>query len=163
MSDKIDLTSGNLLEGLAGEIRSPGGPGKFTRSFNQALIAEFRANNGVLTGELADSPFLLLTTTGSKSGKQRTIPLAHIDIDQRILVIASRGGAPVNPTWYSNLIAHPEVSVELGAETFPALAVAIEEPERAQLYANVSAHIPVFADYQRRTDRVIPIVELRRL
>ena len=163
MSNRIDLTLVNLLDGLAGEIRSPDGPGDFTKSFNETLIAEFRANNGVLSGELAQTPFLLLTTTGAKSGKQRTTPLAYVTIDGRILIIASKGGAPANPAWYSNLFAHPEVTVELGSETYPALAVVIDEPERGRFYAEVASRIPTFADYQRRTDRVIPIVELRRI
>lgn len=162
MSDHIDLTVANLLDGLAGEIRSPDGPGNFTKAFNQKLIAEFRANNGVLIGELTDSPLLLLTTTGAKTGKQRTTPLAYMNMDQKILVIASRGGAAMNPVWYENLIATPNVIVEINSETFPALAIPIDEPKRSHYYADVAARAPAFADYQRRTNRIIPMVELRR-
>jgi len=163
MSERIELTMTNLLEGLAGEIRSPDGPGAFTKRYNETLIAEFRANGGALAGELAESQFLLLTTTGAKSGKQRTTPLAYVPIDDRMLLIASKGGAPTNPAWFSNLVAHPEVTVELGAETYLARAIVIEGVERDRLYAEVASRIPTFADYQRRTDRVIPIVELRRI
>lgn len=163
MSNRIELTQANLLEGLAGEIRSPGGPGEFTKGFNEAFIEEFRANDGVISGELSETPFLLLTTTGAKSGRQRTTPLAYIPIEGRILIIASRGGAAAHPAWYWNLVAHPEVTVELGAETYPALAVAIEGAERDRLFNEVASRIPTFADYQRRTDRMIPVFELRRI
>jgi deazaflavin-dependent oxidoreductase (nitroreductase family) len=163
MSNRIELTRANLLERLAGEVRSPDGPGAFTKSFNETLIAEFRANDGVLSGELAQSQFLLLTTTGAKTGKQRTTPLAYIPIDGRILIIASRGGALTQSAWYWNLVAHPEVTVELGAETYRALAVVIERLERDRLFAEVTSRKPNFAEYQRRTERVIPVVELRRI
>lgn len=163
MSNEIELTLENLLEGLAGEIRSPDGPGIFTKSYNEALIADFRANSGALSGELGQGQFLLLTTTGATSGKQRTTPLAYVPMDGRILIIASKGGAPTNPAWYSNLVVHPEATVELGSETYRALAVSVEGSERDQLYARIGSLIPTFADYQRRTDRVIPVVELRRI
>jgi len=162
MSDRIELTLSNLLDGLAGEIRSPEGPGAITRRFNQTLIEAYRASGGRLSGELATSPFLLLTTTGARSGKQRTTPLAYLGIDGRIVIIASKGGAQTHPAWYLNLVAHPEVTVELGEETYPALAVVIEGPERDRLYAAIASRMPAFADYQRRTERRIPVVELRR-
>ena len=163
MSDRMELTFANLLDKLAGEIRSPDGPGAITKTFNETLISEFRANEGKLSGDFARAQFLLLTTTGAKSGRQRTTPLAYVPIDGRILIIASKGGAPTHPAWYLNLVAHPEVTVELGAETYRARAIAIEGAERDRLYAEVASRVPTFADYQRRTDRVIPLVELRRI
>ena len=163
MADRIELTSSNLLEGLAGEIRSESGPGGFTKSFNEALIAEFRANAGKLSGDFEDAQFLLLTTTGAKSGKRRTTPLAYIPIDGRILIVASKGGAKTHPAWYWNLLAHPEVTVEIGADTYPAEAVALNGVERDRLYAEIAARVPTFAEYQTRTDRVIPLCELRQI
>jgi deazaflavin-dependent oxidoreductase (nitroreductase family) len=162
MTDRIELTLKNLLDGLAGEIRSPEGPGAVTRLFNQTLIEEFRANGGRLSGELATSPFLLLTTTGARSGRRRTTPLAYLSLGGRIVIIASKGGAQTHPAWYLNLVAHPEVTVELGEETYPAQAVVIEGSERDRLYAEIASRMPAFADYERRTDRRIPVVELRR-
>jgi deazaflavin-dependent oxidoreductase (nitroreductase family) len=162
MSTKTELTSANLLEGLAGEIRSPDGPGHITKSFNEALITEFRANDGKIKGELSSSPFLLLTTAGARSGKERTTPLVYFDLDGRLLIIASRGGAVVNPVWFTNLTANPEVTVEVGAETYKAQALVIEGAERDQLYARMASMVPTFAEYQARTDRVIPVVELKR-
>ena len=163
MSNRIELTSSNLLDGLAGEIRSESGPGGFTKSFNETLIAEFRANAGQLSGDFKDAQFLLLTTTGAKSGKQRTTPLAYIPIDGRILIVASKGGAPTHPAWYWNLLAHPKVTVELGPETYPAEAVTIPGALRDELYAEIASRLPTFAEYQNRTDRVIPLFELRRI
>lgn len=162
MSNRIELTSSNLLEGLAGEIRSDSGPGGFTKNFNETLIAEFRANGGKLSGDFEDATFLLLTTTGAKSGKQRTTPLAYIPINGRILIVASKGGAPTHPAWYWNLVAHPEVTVELGPETYLAQAVPVQGLERDTLYDEIASRLPAFADYQERTDRVIPLFELRR-
>jgi deazaflavin-dependent oxidoreductase (nitroreductase family) len=163
MSNRIELTQANLLDGLAGEIRSSSGPSDFTKSFNETFIAEFRSNDGVIAGELAEVQFLLLTTTGAKSRRQRTTPLAYVPIEGQILIVASKGGAPTHPAWYWNLVTHPEVTVELGAETYQALAVAIEGPERERLYAAVASRVPTFAGYQRRTDREIPIFDLRRI
>ncbi|HUK83544.1 MAG TPA: nitroreductase family deazaflavin-dependent oxidoreductase [Verrucomicrobiae bacterium] len=163
MPEHVELTVANLLDKLAGEVRSETGPGSFTKAFNETLIVEFRTNSGRLTGEFAQAPFLLLTTKGAKSGKERTTPLGYVQIDGRVLVIASMGGAPKHPAWYLNLVANPAVTVELGAENYRARAVVIAGPERDMLYAQVAATIPTFAEYQGRTDRVIPVVELRRI
>ncbi len=162
MPERIELTMENLLDKLAGEIRSPAGPGAITKAFNETLIAEFRVNAGVVSGELSQAPLLLLTTTGAKSGNQRTTPLVYVAIDGRVLIVASKGGAPQHPAWYLNVAANPAVHVELGAERYPARAVVIDSVERDTLYAEVASRIPTFADYQRRTDRVIPLVELQR-
>ncbi|MGD8830734.1 MAG: nitroreductase/quinone reductase family protein, partial [Pseudomonadales bacterium] len=143
-----ELTLSNLLDGLAGEIRSPTGPGGFTRSFNETLIAEFRANGGMLSGELARANLLLLTSTGARSGRQRTTPLVYVPLDGRILIIASKGGAASHPAWYWNLVAHPEVTVELGPETYQARAVRIEGAERTELYAQIVSRVPTFGEYQ---------------
>ena len=156
------LTVDNMNR-MAEEVRSETGPASTTRSFNEALIAEFRANGGRLSGELARGRFLLLTTTGARSGRQRTTPLTYLVIDGRIVIIASMGGAPASPAWFHNLVAHPEVTVELGGETYRARAVVTEGPDRDDLFAKVCAKISTFADYQARTTRVIPVVELQRL
>ena len=160
MSDGPELTVANL-EAMSEDVRSNGGPSETTRAFNQSLISEFRANAGVLSGDFARARFLLLTTTGARSGKQRTTPLAYIKLDDRILIIASKGGAPKHPAWYANLVANPMVTVELGADTYQAVAITIVGEERDELFARVAAKIPNFADYQQRTDRVIPVVELK--
>ncbi|MPY95945.1 MAG: nitroreductase family deazaflavin-dependent oxidoreductase [Acidimicrobiia bacterium] len=159
--DAVELTVENLGK-LTDDVRSASGPGATTRSFNETLIAEFRANGGQLAGDLARARFLLLTTTGARTGRQRTCPLAYHKVDDRLLVIASKGGAPTGPAWYANLVAHPEVTVELGAETFSAKAAVLEGEERARMFEHVATRVSQFADYQRRTSRVIPVVELLR-
>ncbi len=133
------------------------------QSFNEQLIAEFRANSGQTTGPFANRPLLLLTTTGAKSGQPRTTPLVHTTDGDRLVVIASKGGAPSHPAWFHNLIANPVVTVELGIETFQARATVAQEPKRTRLYEQQAALMPSFADYQRKTTRQIPVVILERI
>ena len=132
-------------------------------SFNEQLIAEFRANAGQTTGPFANRPVLLLTTTGAKSGQRRTTPLVHTTDGDRLVIIASKGGAPSHPAWYHNLVANPVVTVELGTVTFSARATVAQEPERTRLYEQQAALMPGFAEYQRKTTRQIPVVILERL
>jgi deazaflavin-dependent oxidoreductase (nitroreductase family) len=131
--------------------------------FNRTVIEEFRANNGVVGGGFAGANVVLLTTTGAKSGNTRVNPLVALLDDGNLYVVASKGGAPTNPDWYHNLLANPEVEVEFGDERFKATAVPIVSgPERDRLYAAQVAVQPGFADYEKATTRVIPVVELRR-
>ena len=131
--------------------------------FNRTVIDEFRANHGVVGGGFAGAPVVLLTTTGAKSGNKRVNPLVGFLDDGTLYVVASKGGAPTNPDWYHNLLANPEVEVEFGDDRFKATAVPIVSgPERDRLYAVQVAAQPGFADYEKATTRVIPIVELRR-
>ena len=132
--------------------------------FNQGVIAEFRANNGVVGGYFAGANLLLLHTIGAKSGQSRTNPLAYVTDGDHLVVIASKGGADQNPDWYHNLLANPLVTVELGTEQFQARAKAItEEPERSRLYAKMVAQRPAFAEYERKTRRTIPVIVLERV
>ena len=129
--------------------------------FNQALIAEFRANGGKVGGQFTGATLLLLHTVGAKSGAARISPLAYTTDGDRLIVIASKGGAPTNPAWLHNLKAHPDVTVEVGTETRPVRArIVTEEPERSQLYAKMVAVFPGFADYEKNTTRKIPVVVL---
>jgi deazaflavin-dependent oxidoreductase (nitroreductase family) len=131
--------------------------------FNQSLIEEFRANDGKVTGVFAGRPLLLLTTTGAKSGRPRVSPLVYTTDGDRIVTIASKGGAPTNPDWYHNLVANPVVTVELPGETFQARATVIEGEERQRLYDAQAALMPGFAEYQQKTTRQIPVVVLDRI
>lgn len=133
------------------------------QQFNQNLVAEYRANGGKVGGPFADAPLLLLTTIGAKSGQPRTMPLVYTTDGDRMVIIASKGGAPTNPDWYHNLVAHPEVTIELGAETFQARATVAEEPERTRLYDQQAAQRPAFADYKLKTTRQIPVIVLERI
>jgi len=130
--------------------------------FNRRLIEEFRANGRVVSGRFAGAPVLLLTTTGARSGRPRTAPLAYTADGDRIVVIASKGGAPAHPDWYHNLVAHPDAEVELGGERFPVRAAFPEGPERQRLFDQMAARMPNFAEYQRNTTRLIPVVVLER-
>jgi deazaflavin-dependent oxidoreductase (nitroreductase family) len=130
--------------------------------WNKAVIKEFRENEGKVGGQFADMPLLLLHTTGAKSGLERINPVAYLADGDRHVVIASKAGAPTNPDWYYNLVANPDVSVEVGTEQFPALATVAEEPERTQLFEKMATRNPGFAEYQRNTTRIIPVVILTR-
>jgi deazaflavin-dependent oxidoreductase (nitroreductase family) len=131
--------------------------------FNRHLIEEYRAKGGKVTGQFAGAPLLLLTTTGARSGQARTNPLAYSRDGDHLVVIASKGGAPTNPDWYRNLVAHPEATVELGGERFPVRASFPQGEERQRLYDQQAAHMPNFAEYQRNTTRQIPVVVLERV
>ncbi|PSL00149.1 deazaflavin-dependent oxidoreductase (nitroreductase family) [Murinocardiopsis flavida] len=133
-----------------------------TTSFNEPIIEEFRANAGQVGGPFDGSDLLLLTTTGAKSGKENTAPLGYVTDGDRLLVVASAGGADHHPAWYHNLLAHPMVRVELGTETFEAIAVPAEGSRRDQLFEQVVRVAPGYADYQAGTERTIPVVELER-
>jgi deazaflavin-dependent oxidoreductase (nitroreductase family) len=131
-------------------------------AFNRALIAEYRANGGKVSGQFANAPLLLLTTTGAKSGQPRTTPLAYTTDGDRLVVIASKGGAPTNPDWYHNLVANPEATVELGADKFQVRVSVPQGQERERLYNQMAAQMPGFAEYQKNTTRQIPVVVLER-
>jgi len=131
---------------------------------NIAVIAEFRANGGVVGGRYAGRPMMLLTTTGAKSGEERITPLNYSADGTRIVVIASRGGAPTHPDWYRNLVANPKVTVEVGSDKYRARAYTAQEPERTRLFDQQAALMPFFDEYRKQvTAREIPVVVFERL
>ncbi|HSO95192.1 MAG TPA: nitroreductase family deazaflavin-dependent oxidoreductase [Acidimicrobiia bacterium] len=129
--------------------------------FNQSIIDEFRANDGKVGGPFEGAPMVLLTTTGAKTGKARTIPLVCLPDGDRYIVFASKAGAPTNPDWYHNLVANPAVTVEVGRDRFDADAVVLTGDERDRLYALQAERMPGFQEYQDKTTRVIPVVALQ--
>lgn len=129
-------------------------------NFNQKIIDEFRANGGKVGGPFEGAPMLLLHTVGAKSGAERINPMMYLDDDGRRFVFASKAGAPTNPDWYRNLVANPSVRVEVGSDEYTATARPLEGPERDRVYAEQASRYPGFAEYQEKTDRVIPVVEL---
>ncbi len=131
-------------------------------TYNRQLIEEFRADRGKSGGPMAGRPLLLLTTTGVKSGQLRTTPMMYIRDSDRLLVIASNAGAPTHPDWYRNLVAHPEVTVEIGNDVFEAIAVVMEGSERQRLWDRVVEQYPFFADHQAKVTRQIPVIMLKR-
>jgi deazaflavin-dependent oxidoreductase (nitroreductase family) len=132
-------------------------------NFNQQIIEEFRANGGKVGGMFEGAPMLLLTTVGAKSGQPRVAPLVYTTDGDRMVIIASKGGAPTHPDWFHNLRANPDVTLEVGTETFPARASIPEGDERQRLWDQMVAQMPGFADYQRGTSREIPVVVLERI
>ena len=128
---------------------------------NRKIIEQFRANGGIVgDGKILH---ILLTTTGAKSGLTRVNPLNYSSDGDRIIVIASKGGAPTHPDWYHNLVAYPEVIVEVGSEKFPARASIAEGEEREHLFDAQAALMPYFAGYQRKATREIPVVILEQI
>ena len=127
---------------------------------NKNIIEEFRENDGKVGGNFAGRTLLLLHTTGAKSGQERINPVAYVKDGDRFVIIASKGGAPTNPAWYYNIVANPRVTVEVGTEQFQAQATIAKEPERRRLYDKMVAMMPGFADYERKTTRVIPVIVL---
>lgn len=132
------------------------------KDWNRQVIDEFHANGGKVGGPFEGAPLLLLTTTGAKSGKKFTTPLMYLPDGDRMLIFASKGGAPTNPAWYHNLVAHPNATVEVGTDTFDVTAAVVTGEERDRLYAEQSRRYPNFAEYQEKTGRRIPVVALKR-
>ena len=131
--------------------------------FDENVINEFRANGGKVGGRFEGARMMLLTTTGAKSGEARTKPVVYTTDGDRFVVIASKGGAPTNPDWFHNLLADPEVILEVGGERFPARATVTSGEERRRLYDAQAALMPGFAEYAQKTTREIPVVVLDRL
>ena len=130
--------------------------------FNRPIIEEFQANGGKVGGPFEGVPLLLLTTTGAKSGKQRINPLAYTTDGDRLVIVASKNGAPTHPDWYHNIVAHPAVNVEVGSDAFAARATVVDGAERDKLFASMAAMIPIYAEYQAQITRTIPVVVLTR-
>ncbi len=131
--------------------------------FNQKVIDEFRANGGKVGGPFAGAPMIILTHTGAKSGKTHTTPLVYSPDGDRYVIIASKAGAPTNPAWYYNLLAHPEVTIEVGTERFTARAVEAHGTERDRLFDAQARLMPQFDEYKKKTSRTIPVFTLERI
>ncbi len=130
--------------------------------YNTAVIEEFRANEGRVGGHWEGRDLLLLTTTGRRSGRKHTTPMVFTRDGDRLLVYASKAGAPEHPDWYLNLVAEPQVTVEVGSERYRATAVPLEGEERDRRFTEQAERNSVFAEYAAKTDRVIPVVALVR-
>jgi deazaflavin-dependent oxidoreductase (nitroreductase family) len=132
-------------------------------SYDDTIIEEFRANEGVVGGPFEGASMLLLTTGGRRSGLPRTKPLVYSTTeDDGLVVVASNGGSDTDPLWYRNLQAHPHATVEAGAHCFTVLATIVEGEDRARLFAHHAELMPDFKDYETATDRELPVVVLHR-
>jgi deazaflavin-dependent oxidoreductase (nitroreductase family) len=128
--------------------------------WNSKIIEEFRANAGKVGGPFEGAHMLLLHTIGAKSGQVRVNPVVYQPLDRGIAIFASKAGAPENPAWFHNLVANPDVTVELGTETVRMVARVAQGEERDRIFAAQKKVMPGFAEYERNTDRQIPVVVL---
>ena len=131
-------------------------------AFNKTIVDEFRANGGKVGGPFAGRPMVLVTHTGAKSGAARTTPLVYSLDGGDVIIVASMGGAPSHPAWYRNMATNPAVTVEVGDESYPATVVELHGDERQRAWDAHCAEMPIFNDYQTRTERLIPVLRLVR-
>lgn len=128
------------------------------KAYNRQLIAQFRAAGRRLEGR----QLLVLTTTGARTGQSRSTPMMYVRDGDRVLVVASNAGAPRHPDWYRNLLAHPDVTVEVDGEEYRARAVPLDGDEYADRWASITGDFPFFAEHQSKIARRIPVVALTR-
>ena len=128
--------------------------------FNARIIEQFRANGGRVGEPFENTPLLLLHHTGARTGTARVNPVAYLADGDRYVIFASKAGAPTNPDWYHNLRAHPDVTIEVGTDTLKATAHDVSGEERERLFAVMAERAPNFGEYQRKTDRLIPVIVL---
>ena len=133
------------------------------KDWNKAIIEEFRANSGKVGGQFEKMNLLLINTIGAKSGKPRVNPVAYVNDDDRFVVAASKAGADTNPDWFYNILANPTIYVEVGVQRLKVRAEVQGEPERTVLYGKLASKYPGFADYIKKTSRVIPVVVLAQV
>ena len=132
--------------------------------FNASVIEEFRANHGKVGGRWENATLLLLHHTGAKTGTERVTPLGYQKVGDSYAIFASKGGAQVNPAWFHNLVAHPDVTIEVGDETITAHARVAEPTERDVIYARQVERAPHFGEYAKNAaPRIIPVVILEPL
>jgi deazaflavin-dependent oxidoreductase (nitroreductase family) len=131
-------------------------------NWNEKIIAEFRTNGGRVGGPFEGAPMVLVTSTGARTGKPHTTPLMYLPDRDRVVVFASKGGAPTNPQWFDNLVANPKARAEVGTESFQVNAVVAEGEERDRLFEEQKRRYPQFGEYEAKTARKIPVVILER-
>jgi deazaflavin-dependent oxidoreductase (nitroreductase family) len=128
--------------------------------WNRGVIDEFRTNDGVVGGMFEGMNLLLLHHTGAKSGTERVNPLVYMRDGTNYVIFASKAGAPTSPDWYHNLRANPSTTIEVGVQSIPVTARVAEGDERERLFSAQKQAAPQFAEYESKTDRVIPVVVL---
>lgn len=130
--------------------------------FNATIIDEFRTNDGKVGGPFDGAPVLLIHSRGAKTGEERVHPVVYQPLANGWAVFASKAGAPTNPAWYHNLVAHPDTEIEVGAETIPVRARVAEGDERDEIWEKQKADMPGFAEYEAKTSRRIPVIVFER-
>jgi deazaflavin-dependent oxidoreductase (nitroreductase family) len=132
------------------------------KAFNAEIVDEFRANGGKVGGPFEGGNLLLLTTTGAKSGQPRLSPLAYLTVDDKMIVVGSYAGADFDPAWVHNLRKTPKAHIEVGTSAYDVTARELPRDERDALYPKIVEQAPVFAEYQAKTSRIIPLFELQK-
>ena len=127
---------------------------------NAGIIEEFRANNGRVGGMFEGAPMMLLHSTGARSGKERVNPLMYQAVEGGYAIFASKAGAPTNPDWYHNVRANPAASIEVGSKTIEVSTREATGAERDAIWERQKLNYPNFAEYEQKTDRVIPVIVL---
>jgi deazaflavin-dependent oxidoreductase (nitroreductase family) len=130
------------------------------QDWNAQIIAEFHKNHGKVGGNFQGAPLLILHTRGARSSKPHVNPVMYLQEGDRIYVFASKAGADTHPDWYHNLKAHPDIQVEFGDEKVDVHAKEVVGPERDRIYKKQATLFPSFGEYERKTKRKIPVVEL---
>ncbi len=131
---------------------------RLARDFNADTIDSFRKNHGKVGGWFEGAPLLLIHAYGRRTGKERVNPVMYLKDGERFLVFASKGGSDTHPDWFLNLMAHPEVEIEVGDDTLDVHAQEVTGPERDVLYGRQATLYPQFDEYQRKTKRIIPVI-----
>jgi deazaflavin-dependent oxidoreductase (nitroreductase family) len=134
-----------------------------TTAFNEKVIEEFRANKGIVGTPFKGTPLMLLGTRGARTGAARINPLAYTTDGDDMIIIASFAGSDTHPPWYHNLVANPQVTVEVGEERYEAIASIVAEPDRTRLYSQIEEELSAFSGYREKTARVIPVIRLSRV
>jgi len=133
--------------------------------WNAQIIDEFRTNGGHVGGNFEGAPMLILHSTGAKTGQERLAPMMYQAVDGGYAVFASKAGAPDNPDWYHNLVANPDASIEIaggsGVDRLAVTAEVLQGDARDAIWEVQKERYPGFAEYEEKTDRVIPVVLLR--
>ena len=128
--------------------------------WNSGIIEEFRANAGVVGGVFDGKPLLIVEHVGAKSGTVRHSPVLYQAVGDSYAIFASKGGAPDSPDWFYNLVANPDTSIEVGTDTVDVRVRVAEGDERDSIWGQQKADYEQFAEYEAKTDRVIPVVVL---
>ena len=133
------------------------------KTVNKQIIEEFHANGGEIKNMPPGVRFLLLHTLGAKSKQERITPLQYFKEGDTYVIVAAKGGAPTNPDWYYNILANPDVTLEVGTEQFNVHATVAEPDERNRLFADITRQVAGFAEMQKDTSRILPVVLLERI
>jgi len=130
---------------------------RFIKPYSRLNVLVYKLTGGRLMGSMAGRPVMLVTMTGAKTGRPRTIPLMYVPYKDGVIIVASQGGAPKSPVWYNNLVAHPDIVVQFRNQRMNLRARQVDDAEKAEVWPICVQHYHEYDDYQKRTDRNIPV------